>query len=118
MIGSLLKYETGECDHIAIVLEYRHGFHMRKTWSSDWYLVAQPMCRIYWFNEPENKPVTARHEIAKEWRGNHNLSFGFGHPGTFSEEHQSTIKEWNTLVEECEWYFLRNFKSAENISFD
>ena len=91
---------------------------MRKTWSSDWYLVAQPLCKIYWFNKPDQKPVSARHEIAKEWRGDHDLSFGFGHPGTFSEKERAIIKEWSILSKEEEWYFLRNFKTVEEIKID
>lgn len=118
MIGSLLKYEIDSRDHIAVILEYCHGFHMRKTWSADWHLVNQPMCKIYWFNKPDQKPPHAHHEIAKEWRADHDLSFGFGHPGTFSEEHKAIIKEWNTLSKEQEWYFLKNFKFVEEIRND
>ena len=118
MIGSLLKYEIEECDHVAIILEYLHGFHMRKTWSSEWYLVDQPLCRIYWLNEPALKPVSARHEIAKRWRGDDELSFGFGHPGTFSDQHRSIIKEWKTIAREENWYFLKNFTFMEKIKID
>jgi hypothetical protein len=120
MRGSLLQYdsENSIIDYIAVVLEYREGFHIKKTWSADWYLVIQPLCKIYWFSEPVQKPVSARHEIAKEWRGDVQLSFGFGHPGTFSEEQHSVIEEWDMLSEEEEWYFMKNFKIIERIQDD
>jgi len=115
MTGSLVKYNTrsSDIDYIGVILEYREGFHIKKSWSDNWQLVSRPMCRVYWFREPGEKPVSAKVEITKEWRSDEDINFGFGHPDTFSEGSRSIIEEWDMLLKEKEWYFMKNFKIVE-----
>ena len=70
MKGRLVKYveNYGGCESLGIVLEYRRGYHLRKSWSDKKELVEEPLVKIYWLNSPVMTPETAKISIM----GDHN----------------------------------------------
>jgi|10_taG_2_1085330.scaffolds.fasta_scaffold77897_4 hypothetical protein len=124
MRGSLVKYEVenSNIDYVGVIIEYLDGFHIKKSWSDQWHLVEQPMCKIYWFCAPEEKPKEAQDEISNNWKSDEYWTpvqvkeFGFG--GDNGSPTSAFIEEWDMLLREDEWYLMKNFKMIEEKNDD
>ena len=65
MKGKLVRYleDYSGYESIGIVLDYKSGYHLRKSWSDKKELVEEPLVKVYWLNEPTMTPETAKFSI-------------------------------------------------------
>jgi hypothetical protein len=115
MKGGIVEYISpwSGSYYLGIVIDSMSGFHVRKSWSGNRKFVEQDMIRIYWLNEPSDKPPTAREQIAKMKNPDYEqLRFNF------IENSNSIIDEWTRLTEEYEWYFPDHFFYLESEECD
>ena len=68
MKGKLVKYiqDHGaiKSEHTAIVIDYKEGYHVRKSWDDKETLFADDeMIRVHWLNCPSALPETVKHSI-------------------------------------------------------
>jgi hypothetical protein len=105
MKGNLVVYTLPWTmqEYFGIVIESLEGFHVRKSWSDKKTFIDRPMIRIYWINEPSQKPMSARMRILENWRGDNN------HLG-LSNYNNLFIDEFMERDFEEEWYFPDDFK--------
>ena len=104
MKGSLVSYSLPWTlqEYIGIVIDSLDGFHARKSWSSKRTFIDRPMIRIYWLNEPDSKPISARKRILENWKYDNKFGSTNGNNIIIDE---FTDDNW-----EEEWYFPDEFE--------
>jgi hypothetical protein len=102
--GNLVKYVEAynNTENIAIVIDYKPGYNLRKSWSEECSLVEEPLIKIYWINAPVLTPETAKISIMGDW----NL------------EDQQDLFEPNVIIDEWDelddrWYLASLFQLVE-----
>ena len=109
MKGDLIRYTqswTG-IEFLGIIIDILDGFHARKSWSQDRTFIEQTIFRIFWLNEPGEKPPTAQTQIAKNWRESDPIKLNF------IDNANVVIDEFPMLSEESDWYFPDHFDLVE-----
>jgi hypothetical protein len=108
MKGKIVKYKerlslysNTECE--AIVLDYRDGYRIRKSWSDKSKFIDCPMIKVYWIREPSIRPPSAMRRMAIDWNLNPQYSFGFA-----ENTNNYVIDDWGEF--KSEWYYLDNFE--------
>lgn len=104
MKGSLVKYveEYNDTENRAIVIDYKPGYNLRKSWSKECSLVEEPLIRIYWLNAPVMTPETAKFSIMGDWNLDEQMDLF---------EPNVIIDEWDELNDE--WYLASLFQLIE-----
>ena len=82
MKGKIVKYVEkvtlySTVEYEAIVLSYKNGYSVRKSWSDKTKFIDCPMIKIYWIREPSIKPPSAMRRMSIDWNLNPQYSFGF-----------------------------------------
>tara|TARA_R110002020_G_scaffold123681_1_gene280439 strand:+ start:1602 stop:1937 length:336 start_codon:yes stop_codon:yes gene_type:complete len=108
MKGKIIKYvekitSYSTMEYEAIVIEYRAGYSIRKSWSDKIKVIDCPMVKIHWIREPSIKPPSALRRMSSDWNLNPQYSFGFA-----ENSNNYIIEEWDEF--KSEWYYLDNFK--------
>jgi hypothetical protein len=106
MRGMLVKYVEDYAGYksIGIVIEYRVGYHLRKSWSDKKELIEEPLVKIYWLNAPTITPETAKISIM----GDHNSN----------EESQQNLFDPNIIIDEWgelsdDWHLASFFEPLD-----
>lgn len=106
MRGMLVKYveDYAGYESIGIVIEYKRGYHLRKSWSDKKELIEEPLVKIYWLTAPTMTPETAKISIM----GDHNSD----------EESQQNLFDPNIIIDEWqeltdEWHLASFFKPMD-----
>lgn len=109
MKGDLIRYiqPWSGVEFLGIIIDDLEGLHVGKSWSKNRTFVEQPMIRIYWLNEPSEKPEGARIQIAKSWHADNQIKLNF------IENTNTMIDEWPRLEAEQEWYLPNQFDYIE-----
>tara|TARA_R100001163_G_C5057216_1_gene193729 strand:- start:1354 stop:1689 length:336 start_codon:yes stop_codon:yes gene_type:complete len=111
MKGTIIKYIENltlysTLEYKAIVLDHRHGYSIRKSWSDKTKFIDCPMVKIYWIREPSIKPPSAMRRMSVDWNLNPQYSFGFA-----ENNNNYVIDDWAEF--KSEWYYLDNFEVIE-----
>jgi len=106
MRGMLVKYIEDHAGHesIGIVIEYRPGYHLRKSWSDKKRLVEEPLVKIYWLNEPTMTPETAKISIMGDHNSNEESQQNLFDPNII-------IDEWGELTDD--WHLASFFEPVD-----
>ena len=111
MKGSIVKY-IDKVDKItlystvkyeAIIIDYRNGYNVRKSWSDKTKFIDCPMIKVYWIREPPIKPASAMRRMSVDWNLNPQYSFGFA-----ENNNNYIIDDWDEF--KSEWYYLDEFE--------
>lgn len=108
MKGKIVKYMENTSlysivEYEAIVLDYRDGYKIRKSWSDKTKFIDCPMIKVYWIREPPIKPPSAMRRMAIDWNLNPQYSFGFA-----ENSNNYVIDDWGEF--KSEWYYLDGFE--------
>lgn len=108
MKGTIVKYiekliPHSKVEYEAIIIDYRHGYNVRKTWSDKTKFIDCPVIKIYWIREPSVKPASALKRMSADWNLNPQYSFGFA-----ENSNNYVIDDWNEF--KSEWYYLDSFE--------
>ena len=113
LIGKIVKYKIRwsseslkEETSTAIVVDYREGYHVRKSWSDKWRFIVCPLIKLYWLNKPYELPPSALKRMSTDWNMNPQYSFGFA-----ENANNYIIKEWDEF--KSEWYYTDIFEVEE-----
>ena len=90
----------------AIVIDYRNGYHVGKSWSSKTKFIDCPLIKVYWLIEPTIKPPSALRRMSIDWNMDPQYSFGFA-----ENANNYIIEEWNDF--KSEWYYADIFEVEE-----
>lgn len=113
MEGKIIKYieqvtPYSPClEYRAIVIGYRRGYSIRKSWSNKSKFVECPMVRLYWLNEPPIKPYSALSMMTSEWNVDPQYSFGFIH-----NSNNYVIDDIDEF--KSEWYYASIFEIVKD----
>jgi hypothetical protein len=104
MKGNLVKYveEYNNTENIAIVIDYKPGYNLRKSWSEECSLIEEPLIKVYWLNAPTLSPETAKFSIMGDWNLNEEQDLF---------EPNVIIDEWDELDDR--WYLASLFQLVE-----
>ena len=108
MKGKLVKFtehltEWNKVSFQAIVIEYREGYNVRKTWSSKCKFIECPLVKVYWLCEPSIKPPSALRRMSIDWNMDPQYQFGF-----VDNNNNVIIDEWDEF--KSEWYYADIFE--------
>ena len=108
MKGKIIKYKVkwNECieeESKAIVVDYRDGYHIRKSWSNKSKFIECPLVKIYWLRKPIEKPPSALKRMSIDWNMDPQYSFGF-----VDNTNNVIIEEWDEF--KSEWYYADIFE--------
>ena len=108
MKGKLVKFkvkwnEWTEMASTAIVIDYREGYHIRKSWSNKSKFISCPLIKIYWLNKPIDTPPSALRRMSTDWNMDPQYSFGFA-----ENKNNYIIDEWDEF--KSEWYYMDVFE--------
>ena len=108
MKGKLVKYleaSTGtSSENVGIVIDYKPGYNLRKSWSDKRKLVEEPLIKVYWLNSPMMTPETAKFSIMGDYNCDMNDQQDLFDPNII-------IDEWEELDDE--WYLASFFELLE-----
>tara|TARA_R100001015_G_C4587082_1_gene142915 strand:- start:638 stop:973 length:336 start_codon:yes stop_codon:yes gene_type:complete len=109
--GSIIKYidQVSSCsvfEYEAIIIDYRDGYNVRKSWSDKTKFIKCPVVKIYWIREPSIKPPSAMRRMSIDWNLNPQYSFGFA-----ENNNNYVIEDWDEF--KSEWYYLESFESVK-----
>jgi len=108
MKGRLVRYleKTAGAlpENIGIVIDYKPGYNLRKSWSDKCRFVEEPLIKVYWFNSPAITPETAKLSIMGDWNCNMDDQQKLFDPNI-------VIDEWEELDDE--WYLASFFQLIE-----
>ena len=90
----------------AIILDYRDGYHVRKSWSNKTKFIDCPLIKIYWLFEPPIKPPSALKRMSSDWNLNPQYSFGF-----VENNNNYVIDDWDDF--KSNWYYLDLFEVSK-----
>ena len=108
MKGKIVKFtehltEWSRIGFEAIVIDYRPGYNVRKTWSNKSKFIECPMIKVYWLFKPSIKPPSALKRMSSDWNMDPQYSFGFA-----ENKNNYIIDEWDEF--KSEWYYLDIFE--------
>lgn len=108
MKGKIIKFidrssEWDKTEYTAIVIDYRKGYHVRKSWSNKSKFIDCPLVKIYWLFGPSINPPTALRRMSADWNMDPQYSFGFA-----DNKNNYIIDEWDEF--KSGWYYLDNFE--------
>ena len=108
MKGKIVKYIVkvnpySVIEYEAIVIDYRNGYKVRKSWSNKTKFIDCPLIKIYWIREPSLKPPSAIRRMSIDWNLDPQYSFGFA-----ENANNYIIDDWNEF--KSEWYYLDTFE--------
>ena len=108
MKGKIVRFtehltEWNKMSFDAIVIAYRDGYRVRKSWSKNSKLIDCPLIKVYWLCEPSMKPPSALRRMSVDWNMNPQYSFGFA-----ENKNNYIIEEWDEF--KSEWYYLDIFE--------
>jgi len=111
MKGKLVEYievhtEWNKINYRAIVIDYRDGYNIRKSWSNKNKFIECPMVKVFWICEPHIKPTSALRRMSVDWNMDPQYSFGFA-----ENKNNYIIDEWDNF--KSEWYYLDIFKVVD-----
>ncbi len=97
MRGMLVKYveDYAGYESIGIVIEYKSGYHLRKSWSDKKELVEEPLVKIYWLTAPIMTPETAKISIMGDHNSNKESQRNLFDPNIIIDEWQELTDEWH-----------------------
>ena len=110
MIGKIVKYTEilsnpdNKIISTAIVIDYREGYHVRKSWNKKSKFIDCPLIKLYWLNNPLEKPPSALMRMSIDWNMNRQYSFGFA-----ENQNNYVVEEWNDF-KSAEWYYTDIFE--------
>jgi len=106
MRGMLVRYTEGHAGYesIGIVIEYRAGYHLRKSWSDKKELIEEPLVKIYWLNAPTMTPETAKISIMGDHNSNEESQQNLFDPNII-------IDEWGELTDD--WHLASFFEPVD-----
>lgn len=109
MKGKVVKFKeqvtqySNPIEYRAIVIDYRKGYSIRKSWSNKTKFVECPMVKLYWLNEPPIKPYSALSRMTSDWNMDPQYSFGFVH-----NSNNYIIEDMDEF--KSEWYYASIFE--------
>jgi len=108
MKGKIVKYVErtslySTIEYEAIVIDYKDGYRVRKTWSNKAKFIDCPLIKIYWIREPRTKPPSAIRRMSIDWNLDPQYSFGFA-----ENTNNYIIDGWSDF--KSEWYYLDTFE--------
>ena len=111
MKGKIVKYSEkltkwDKRVFTAIVLDYREGYHVRKSWSNRSKFIDCPMVKVYWLFEPSIKPPSALKRMSIDWNLDPQYSFGF-----VENTNNYVIDDWDEF--KSNWYYLDLFEVSK-----
>ena len=97
MKGKLVRYleDYSGYESIGIVLEYKSGYHLRKSWSDKKELIEEPLVKIYWLNEPTMTPETAKISIMGDQNCDMESQQNLFDPNIIIDEWEELTDEWH-----------------------
>ena len=108
MKGKLVKYleeiVSSTDDNVGIVIDYKPGYNLRKSWSDKCKLIEEPLIKVYWFNAPTMTPETVKFSIMGDWNCEMDGQQRLFDPNFI-------IDEWEELNDE--WYLASFFQLIE-----
>ncbi len=108
MKGKLVRYveETigSLSESIGIVIDYKPGYNLRKSWSDKCELIEEPLIKVYWINHPIMTPETAKYSIMGDWNCEMDSQQNLFEPNII-------IDEWDELNDE--WYLASFFDQID-----
>ena len=111
MKGKIIKYtehltEWNKVTFTGIVIDYKDGYTVRKSWSSKGKFIECPLVKIYWLFEPSIKPPSALRRMSIDWNMDPQYAFGFA-----DNKNNYIIEDWDEF--KSEWYYLDIFEDVE-----
>lgn len=111
MKGKIVKFAeqliaSNKVSYRAIVIDYREGYNVRKSWSNKGKFIECPLVKIYWLHEPSIKPPSALRRMSVDWNMDPQYDFGF-----IDNTNNIVIDEWDEF--KSEWYYLDIFEVLE-----
>jgi len=111
MKGKIIKFNVkwNECveeSSKAIIIDYRDGYHIRKSWSNKSKFIECPLVKVYWLRIPIDKPPSALRRMSIDWNMDPQYSFGF-----LDNKNNYVIDEWDEF--KSEWYYLDIFEVVD-----
>lgn len=111
MIGKIVRYTEiwhGDNKFIstAIVIDYREGYHVKKSWGINSKFIKCPLIKIYWLKSPLEKPPSALKRMSIDWNMSPQYSFGFA-----ENKNNYIVENWNEF--KSEWYYADIFEVEE-----
>ena len=108
MKGKLVDYtevltKWNKLSFRAIIIDYREGYNVRKSWGQKLKFIECPLIKVFWFGEPSCKPPSALKRMSSDWNMDPQYSFGF-----VENSNNYIIDEWDEF--KSEWYYLDIFK--------
>ena len=108
MKGSIVKYTQsyGQYENLAIVIDYKSGYSLRKTWSDRIETVREPLVRVFWLQEPNEYPQRVCDSLMDLWKMSNQTDLF---------EPNTIVEEWHEIIQD-DWFFASSFEIVENIS--
>jgi hypothetical protein len=108
MKGKIVRFteqltEWNKLSFDAIVIDYRKGYTVRKSWGNKGKFIDCPLIKIYWLYEPPIKPPSALRRMSADWNMDPQYSFGFA-----ENNNNYIIDDWDEF--KSEWYYLDIFE--------
>jgi len=109
MKGDLVKYTQSydQYENLAIVIDYKPGYSLRKSWSDRIDAVHEPLIRVYWLQKPREYPQRVCESLVDLWKMSNQTDLF---------EPNTIIEEWHEIVQH-DWFFASSFEIVEKIEF-
>lgn len=108
MKGSIVKYiqSYDQYENLAIVIDYKPGYSLRKTWSDRVETVSEPLVRVFWLQKPSEYPQRVCESLMDLWKMSNQTDLF---------EPNTIVNEWSEIIKD-DWFFASSFEVVENIS--
>ena len=108
MKGSIVKYIQSYDQHenLAIVIDYKPGYSLRKTWSDRIDEIHEPLIRVHWLQQPAEFPERVCDSLMDVWKMSNQTDLF---------EPTTIVEEWQEIVSN-DWFFASSFEVVENIA--
>ena len=108
MKGNIVKYTQSydQYENLAIVIDYKPGYSLRKTWSDRIDTVQEPLIRVYWLQKPAEYPQKVCESLMDLWKMSNQTDLF---------EPNTIVNEWSEIInQDC--FFASSFEIVENIA--